>query len=239
MSIREIPSRSDLVHEAYDAIKAAIMAGDLQPGAYLAQESLAAKLGVSRQPVSHALMLLRHDGLVVERGRKGQMVAPLDPHHLLSLYQVRGALDRLAAELTATRLARLSEGAAAGPGGGLDGGLGTDLTMMLADGSGAIASNDIARLVEADLAFHRLIYKLSGNPELGEMADAAWPHMVRSMRVLLTDIEQRQKAWDDHRRIVKAILDGDVAEAGNRAAQHAEEAGEATFACLLEIAKNR
>ncbi|MEM6901997.1 MAG: GntR family transcriptional regulator [Pseudomonadota bacterium] len=229
MSMRQLPSRSDLIHEAYEAVKSAIMSGDLLPGTYLAQEDLAAKLGVSRQPVSHALMLLRHDGLVVERGRKGQMVAPLDPHQLLSLYQARGALDQLAARLTAERLSRLPGGAASGSG--------TDLTMMLADGAGAMASDDIGRLVDADIAFHRLIYDLSGNPQISVMADAAWPHMVRAMRTVLADPGRRQKVWDDHRGIVEAILDGDGEGAGQRAARHAEEAGEATYAGLIEMSK--
>ena len=101
--MRALETRPDLVTEAYQAMKGAIMAGDLAPGTYLAQEDLASRLGVSRQPVSHALMLLRHDGLVVERGRKGQMVAPIDPNDILLMYQARGALDALAARLTAER----------------------------------------------------------------------------------------------------------------------------------------
>ena len=54
---------------------------------------------MSRQPVSHALHLLKSQGLVRESGRKGFEVAPVDPTRLRQLYEVRGALDGLAARL--------------------------------------------------------------------------------------------------------------------------------------------
>ena len=68
-----INSKPALIDQVYAQIKQAIITGDLLPLAPLAQEALAAQLGVSRQPVSHALMLLEKDGLVVEKGRKGRM----------------------------------------------------------------------------------------------------------------------------------------------------------------------
>ena len=96
-----IDTKPALTDQVYEQIKQAIVTGDLPASAPLAQEALAARLGVSRQPVSHALALLEKDGLVVEKGRKGRMVAPLDNEKLLGLYQVRGVLDGLAASLCA------------------------------------------------------------------------------------------------------------------------------------------
>ena len=101
-----IDTKPALIDQVYEQIKQAIVTGDLAASAPLAQEALAARLGVSRQPVSHALALLKKDGLVVEKGRKGRMVAPLDNEKLLGLYQVRGVLDGLAASLCARHIAR-------------------------------------------------------------------------------------------------------------------------------------
>ena len=53
----------------------AIAEGVLAPGERLTQEQVAARLNVSRQPVSHALQLLKRQGLAVERGRRGLSVA--------------------------------------------------------------------------------------------------------------------------------------------------------------------
>lgn len=219
--MRALETRPDLVTEAYQAMKGAIMAGDLAPGTYLAQEDLASRLGVSRQPVSHALMLLRHDGLVVERGRKGQMVAPIDPNDILSMYQARGALDALAARLTAERAAERADEFA-----GI-------FEPLLAEGQVAMASGNIDQLLAADVAFHRTIYQMSGNSRIEIMTEAAWHHVQRSMRIVLVDSERRRFAWEEHGQIVDAILSGDEERASEAAVNHAEAAGEATYRRLM------
>lgn len=213
--MRPLAVKPDLIMQTHDAIRTAILSGELAPGAPLAQEELAESLGVSRQPISHALVLLKREGLIVDRGRKGQMVAPVDADRLLALYQVRAALDGLAARLAATgampaetRRARLD--------------------ALIAAGTSAIADGRIDRLVDADIAFHRAIYELSGNPEIAVAADGAWPHMVRAMRIVLEDATPRPTIWSEHRDIADAIIGGDGERAGALAARHAEQAGETT-----------
>src|SRR5204862_3894005 len=76
----------------------------LPPGQRVRQGELAERLGVSRQPVSHALHLLHRQGLVAESGRKGFEVTQLDPLRIRQLYEVRGAIDALAARLAAGRV---------------------------------------------------------------------------------------------------------------------------------------
>ena len=105
----ELAAKPDLVMQTHDVLRKAIMSGELAPCAPVAQEELALQLGVSRQPISHALILLKHEGLVVDRGRKGQMVAPIDPDKLRTIYQVRGGLDRLAARLSASQLTDIKD----------------------------------------------------------------------------------------------------------------------------------
>ena len=56
-----LENRPALLEQVYDTIKHAIITGDLAPSTALAQEALAAQLGVSRQPISHALLLLEKD----------------------------------------------------------------------------------------------------------------------------------------------------------------------------------
>ena len=216
------PTKSDLTMQTHEAIRTAIMSGELAPCEPLAQEELADRLGVSRQPISHALKLLKHEGLVVDRGRKGQMVAPIDADRLLSLYQVRGALDRLAAQLTA-RHAPLEQT------------IKDTLEDCLVQGMAVAASGDINELVKADMNFHRLLHQLSGNPEIGNSTEALWPHLVRAMRTVLEDRESWQQIWHEHRAIANAVLKGDTKLAGNLAARHAELAGVATHQRLLSI----
>lgn len=198
------------------------MTGDLAPGVALAQEELAKQLGVSRQPISHALILLKREGLVVDRGLKGQMVAPIDADRLLGLYQVRGALDRLAARLAAAGQPTNENQELA-------------LNRLIERGKTAVASDDVGDLVDADIAFHKAIQGLSGNEEISNTAESFWPHMARSMRVVLEDKTSWSDIWAEHTEIAESVIFGDIARAGELAAQHAEKAGESTYRRLKDL----
>jgi len=87
----------DLSEKVHDAVLDAICSGELKAGARITQEELANQFGVSRQPVLQAMMLLRREGFLIEAGRKGVQVAPLDMQQVRNLYVVRGALDGAAA----------------------------------------------------------------------------------------------------------------------------------------------
>src|SRR5215831_7896070 len=88
-----------LIDQVYQRLLDAIADYTLPPGQRVRQDEVAERLGVSRQPVSHALHLLKRQGLVRESGRKGFEVAPVDPLRIRQLYEVRGALDGAAARL--------------------------------------------------------------------------------------------------------------------------------------------
>src|ERR1700751_4648627 len=101
----------NLADQVYERVLEAIIDRSLPPGQRIRQNELADRLGVSRQPVSHALHLLHRQGprgprrgLVAESGRRGFEVTGLDPERIRQLYEVRGAIDALAARLAAARI---------------------------------------------------------------------------------------------------------------------------------------
>src|SRR5713226_2403023 len=94
----------NLIDQVYARILEAITDRTLPPGHRIRQNEFAEKLGVSRQPVSHALHLLHRQGLLAESGRRGFEVTQLDPARIRQLYEVRGAIDALAARLAAKRV---------------------------------------------------------------------------------------------------------------------------------------
>ena len=213
--------RADLVEQVYQRIKDAILQGALEPLAPLRQEELAEMLGVSRQPVSHALMLLEHDGLLVDHGKKGKMVAPIDANQLLALYQVRSAIDSLAARLAAERVDE--DGA-------------DQLRAVIKLGREAETARDAIALAQADMQFHRLLYTLSGNPEIARVADTSWTHMVRSMHRVLEDPSLYTHIWDQHSQITEAIIQHEPDRAAQLSAHHAEASGHATHQRLTQEA---
>ncbi len=205
----------NLIDQVYARILEAITDRTLQPGQRIRQSELADKLGVSRQPVSHALHLLHRQGLVAESGRRGFEVTQLDPSRIRQLYEVRGAIDALAARLAAERVDDDAAGRAR-------------LEIALRAGNGINRKTPLNELIARDVDFHRAIYQLAGNPVIEATIAPQWPHMRRSMATVLSELDYRDSAWAEHMTIARYILAGD-AEAAERAARlHAQTAGRMT-----------
>jgi DNA-binding GntR family transcriptional regulator len=205
----------NLADQVYERILEAITDRTLLPGQRVRQNELADRLGVSRQPVSHALHILHRQGLLAESGRRGFEVTQLDPERIRQLYEVRGAIDALAAKLAAERSRRDAAGRAR-------------LETALREGRSADSKTPLTLLIACDVDFHSAIYHLAGNPVIEEMIAAQWPHMRRSMATVLTELDYRESAWTEHAEIATHVLSGNAkaAEAGARA--HALTAGRMT-----------
>ena len=202
----------NLIDQVYDRILQGIADHSLPPGHRIRQHELAERLGVSRQPVSHALHLLHRQGLVAESGRKGFEVTRLDPVRLRQLYEVRGAIDGLAARLAALRAAADPRGC-------------ETLEHALQAGRVIDDTAPLSELTAADVAFHSAIYQLSGNPAIQETVAPQWPHMRRAMAAVLDGLAYRASAWAEHEAIVAAILAGQADAAQALAQTHALTAG--------------
>lgn len=204
-----IEPQPTIVEQAYRAILEAICDGRLEPNERLTQESVAAKLSVSRQPVGQALLLLRQQKFLVEAGRRGLMVAPLDRDFLRQIYELRLGIDPLAASLAAQHVdadAR-SRGLA-----------------IIEQGKRAAREAGIPDLIRADMAFHMLLYELSGNPLFVDTMRQLWNHLRRAMREVLQHREYRETIWIEHERIVEAVFAGHAEDAGRLARDHLQHA---------------
>ena len=204
-----------LIDQVYARILDAIIDRTLPPGHRIRQNELAEKLGVSRQPVSHALHLLHRQGLLAESGRKGFEVTQLDPLRIRQLYEVRGAIDALAARLAAQRAKTDAAGQA-------------HLEAALRAGRAIDKRTPLSRLIALDVDFHSAIYRLAGNPVIGEMIAPQWPHMRRSMATVLAELDYRETAWAEHETIAAHVLSGNAKAAEAAALAHAIGAGQMT-----------
>lgn len=195
----------DLVDQVHQALLGAIADGTLAPGARLTQEEIAQQLAVSRQPVLQALRLLKQDGLVLDAPGRGVQVAPLTPQGIAAVYQVRGALDALAARLAAERHAAL------------DG-------RLVERGRKAARGRHVQAMIEADAAFHSAVYAASGNELIPRSAHLHWAHIRRAMGAVLQASSLRESVWDEHEAIARAIAEGDAARAERLMREHDERA---------------
>jgi DNA-binding GntR family transcriptional regulator len=212
----------NLIDQVYERILAAITDRTLPPGHRIRQNELADRLGVSRQPVSHALHLLHRQGLVAESGRRGFEVTRLDPRRIRQLYEVRGAIDALAARLAAQRAGSDAAGR-------------TQLEATLRAGRAIDKQTPLSELIALDVDFHRAIYRLADNPAIEEMIAPQWPHMRRSMATVLAELDYRTSAWAEHETIAADILAGDAGAADSAALAHALAAGRMTEDRLRKV----
>ncbi|MGX1103910.1 MULTISPECIES: GntR family transcriptional regulator [Bradyrhizobium] len=212
----------NLIDQVYGRLLEAIIDRTLLPGQRITQNELADRLGVSRQPISHALHLLHRQGLVAESGKRGFEVTQLDPQRIRELYEVRGAIDALAARLAALRV---KEDAAAR----------AQLEAALEAGRAVDDGTPLARLIALDVDFHSAIYRLAGNSAIEEMIAPQWPHMRRSMATVLAELDYRGSAWTEHETIAAHVFSGNAAAAEAAALAHAQTAGRMTEEKLRAI----
>ncbi|WP_372824204.1 GntR family transcriptional regulator [Polaromonas sp.] len=212
----KIESSPDLVDQVYRSLLDAISEGSLASGARITQEDIAEQLAVSRQPVLQALRLLKKDGFVLDAPGRGVLVAPLDVGWLTQIYQVRSALDALAARLAAHARYRMDP-------------------ALISQGRAAARSNKVKAMMAADARFHGAIYTASGNPLIAQSAQLHWHHIRRAMGAVLQVSTMRDSIWDEHEAIANAIADGDAASAENLIRQHGEDASR-NLARLLSTA---
>jgi DNA-binding GntR family transcriptional regulator len=196
-SVGAIPLRTAAVLEA---IKHAILAGELRPGQSLVEAELAQQLGVSKTPVREALKTLAGAGLVTMSPYRGAAVRVIDPETAHAIYDLRLLLEPEAVRRAAAR-------------GGDTGAAG--LALDRAD-----ASSDEAERSLANREFHRALYQDCGNPLLVAALDD-----LRDQTALISAAAwQHQPSWQqeagEHRTILAAAAAGEADRAGELLAAH-------------------
>lgn len=207
--MKVLATQPNLAEQVHDAIVCDISAGKLKPGERIIQEQIAQILGVSRQPVQQALLLLRNQGVLRDAPGRGLVVASLDLDQVGSMYDIRAVLEglafRKAAECNAEKAKKH------GP-------------ALIKNGRKATAGGSVTAMIAADVKFHDFIYALSGNPMIALMMDAQWTYTQRVMGEVLMRDELPRDIWDQHDALLDAVMAGDGAAAEALARQHITQA---------------
>lgn len=147
----------------YDALRSAILSRSFAPGQRLNVHELAGQLGVSLTPVKDALTRLEAEALVEIRPRSGTFVSSVSADDLAEAFDIRCALECLAAEKA---LARATP---------------ADIARLrtLADVIAEPADDDAARLRHEarNIEFHKRIVTLSGSKRLAQMYESLDAHI--------------------------------------------------------------
>lgn len=179
----------------FNTLREAILKGELKPGERLMEMHLANKLGVSRTPVREAIHMLEKEGLAVTVPRKGAQVAKMTEKDLQDVLEIRDALDNLA---VASACANIDEEEF------------VQLRDTMHGFEEAARRGGVRQIVEADEAFHHVIYMASRNPKLVNIVHNLREPMYRYRYEYLKDHTRYGQLIEEHAAIVDGLERRDV-----------------------------
>jgi DNA-binding GntR family transcriptional regulator len=205
------PSRTEAVLEA---IKHAILAGELRPGQSLVETELAQMLGVSKTPVREALKTLAGTGLVTMSPYRGATVRAIDPESAAAIYDLRLLLEPEAVRRAVQAHAAHADGVQADgvQAGAARADAGPWAAARVALGASGAATDQAQRSL-ANREFHRALYVTCGNSLLVKSLDD-----LRDQTALVSALSWEQApSWQqeaaEHQAILTAARAGAAAEA--------------------------
>jgi DNA-binding GntR family transcriptional regulator len=200
--VQRTPSLRD---QALLQLRKAIVVGDLEPGSVHSEQTIAAKLGLSRTPIREALLQLVGEGLIVFIPNRGARIVGLDPEHLAHVLQFRAAIEgcgasRMAANPDRQRLARLD----------------AELKRQRA----IIKNGERLLWVEANADFHAILAESSENRLMIDAFGPLASHTKRLGYRMNSRAQRMRESLDEHSAIVDAIRRGDVDRSRTMAEEH-------------------
>ncbi|MFE6618663.1 GntR family transcriptional regulator [Streptomyces sp. NPDC057740] len=187
-------ARTLLRDRAYESIRDAIVAGEIEPGAVVRDADLAERLGLSRAPVREAFSRLVDEGLLESKPQSYTRVTPVVAADVRDAAAVVGAMHELVTRVAVPRLTA------------------ADVEIMRAANdrfAAAVASGAVDLALRADDELHDVLVRVSGN-----RAAAA---TVARYTPLIRRLERRRfgegatcRSAGLHERLIEACAGGDV-----------------------------
>lgn len=205
----KLESYKPLRELVFEKLREAIVDGTLPSGERLMEVQLADDLGVSRTPVREAIRRLEMEGFVVMTPRKGAYVSGFSLKDITDVFEIREALEALAASLAAERISEEQI---------------TDLYRHLELFEKATVSHDVEEWVKLDTSFHAVIYTASQNERLVQMINNIMEKILRYRKMSLKPEERIKFAYKEHQDIVAALARRDREAARKAASIHINNA---------------
>jgi len=203
---------ASLAKRVADELRRAILTNRRHPGDRLVEDRLSEEMGVSRVPIREALRALAAEGLVEVQPRRGATVADVSQEVARDLVEVRATLEGLNARLAARHHEPV---------------IVAELRQVLDEGNRAARSKDVDDLVRLNGDFHDKLAEAGRNTLLWDIM-----RVLRERTSLVFAANTARRAvqdWDEHSRILAAVIDGDEELASMLATRHVRRAAEAAF----------
>jgi len=214
---RSLPLREQI----HGQLRTAILNGEYAPGTPLVEAELAARLGASRTPVREALQRLETEGLLERRGLRGIVVRELKEEDVTCIFEIREALESLAARRACRRVSPQTL---------------TELAGILAQMRAAVEDpNEMERL---DTAFHDRILATAEGARLRRMLSDLREELVTWRFLSLSTRERRAATVVEHEAVLQALQAGDEAVVGRIIAEHIASARTSVLAHVRRRAES-
>jgi DNA-binding GntR family transcriptional regulator len=208
-----------LHEEVVDRLRDMIVEGEMEAGERLHEVSLSQTLNVSRTPLREALKLLANEGLIDLLPGRGARVSALSPEDVGELFEVVSGLERLAAELAATRMTA------------------RDLERLQKMHDRMAAHFSAGERHEYFILNHDIHVAIVAAAKNGVLAATHAGLMVKARRgryAALASEERWKEAMSEHEALMEAFRKRDGRTAGEILFQHDRRTGETTKALLLQ-----
>jgi DNA-binding GntR family transcriptional regulator len=193
--------RESLEEQVYARLRSSIIDRAIQPGQRIPVDHLAQELGISRTPILNALKRLAQERVVDCLSRRGIYVRRFSKREMAKLFEVREALEGMAARLAALRIASNEV---------------RSLRALFRGFDGAPSPASVRRYIERDRHFHWRLVALAGNEPLMAALDS-----VNMMFFAYQDgvVRPPAETAPEHRAILEALgrHDPEASEAAMRA----------------------
>jgi DNA-binding GntR family transcriptional regulator len=184
-----------------------IVTGELEPGARVAEEDIAARYKASRTPVREALRQLESEGFLTILAWRGAVVNPITAEDVEEFYEVKGLLEGYAAQKATSILGdedihRMQE-------------LNQELKRCYEGG-------DTDGMIHAHNEFHEVFFQACGNERLSGLIKSL-VHQNQRFRIALSYTESIEQSLDVHDQIIDAFRKKDAEQAQALVMQNARD----------------
>ena len=173
-----------------------IIQGQLAPGQRIVEGYWARKFNVAQTSVREAINLLINEGFATKASGRSARVTSYSEADIAQIYELRAALEGLAARLTTQHQPDLSP-----------------LEAALKELRKATKGTDIRKLIEADLQFHLSLCEICGNRFLYAQIRTLIVPLFAFVAMRVVQSHQTAQAWESdlerHKRIIDLIREGD------------------------------
>ncbi len=197
--------QGSLTNRTFLAVREAIIELNFLPGEIIRKHDICNALGVSRSPVSEALAKLRNEGLVEVVPQSGTFVSRFSLQEIKEGAFLREAIELACIEILASNISEQQL---------IDLNRNLKLQKVLAE------SDDYQGFYQLDAKMHGMIMDFTGYKNLAKVTKTGWVQVDRARQLLLPVDGRLKKAFQEHRAVIKALEQNDVALAREKMKTH-------------------